>query len=143
MKPLQHALALALLFALGSTAFAHDDAKTQAEQRVRLAARLIADSPASQRIQASGHAAALSHLDEGRLHLSLAEDAFKSGDYAKARKTADDALMHLGMARRLVPDAPAQQQALRKRHEEQLASIERLVEAWRVRAGTVRPKTTR
>jgi hypothetical protein len=138
VKPLPHALAVALLLALGAgtnTALAADDAKTQAEQRVRLAARLIADSPASQRIQASGNALALSHLDEGRLHLSLAEAAFTAGDYAKARKTADEALTHLGMARRLVPDAPSQQQALRKRHDEQLASIERLVEAWRVRAG--------
>jgi hypothetical protein len=138
VKSLPHALALATLLALGAgvnNALAQDDAKTQAEQRVRLAARLIADSPAAQRIQASGNAMAVSHLDEGRLHLSLAEEALKAADYAKARKTADEALTHLGMARRLVPDAPVQQQALRKRHDEQLAAIERLVEAWRVRAG--------
>jgi hypothetical protein len=124
-----------LLLALCSAALAADDAKTQAEQRVRLAARLIADSPAAQRIQASGNATAVSHLDEGRLHLSVADEALKAGDYAKARKTADDALQHLGMARRLVPDAPAHQLVLRQRHEQQLASMERLIEAWRVRAG--------
>lgn len=126
----------ALLLALCSAVLAADDAKTQAEQRVRLAARLIADSPAAQRIQASGNAVAVSHLDEGRLHLSLAEEAFKAGDYARARKTADDALQHLGMARRLVPDAPSRQLMLRQRHEQQLASMERLIEAWRVRAGS-------
>jgi hypothetical protein len=126
----------ALLLALCSAALAADDVKTQAEQRVRLAARLIADSPAAQRIQASGNAVAVSHLDEGRLHLSLAEEAFKAGDYARARKTADDALQHLGMARRHVPDAPSRQLMLRQRHEQQLASMERLIEAWRVRAGS-------
>jgi hypothetical protein len=131
MKP---ALALGLLLAAG-IAIA-DDAQTQAEQRVRLAARLIADSPAAQRIQASGNAVAISHLDEGWLHLSAAEDALKAGDAAKARKNADESLQHLGMARRLVPDQPARQQALRQRHEQQLATVERLVETWRVRAGT-------
>lgn len=129
-----HAAAV-LLLALCGAALAADDAKTQAEQRVRLAARLIADSPAAQRIQASGNAAAVSHLDEGRLHLSLADEALKAGDYAKARKTADESLMHLGMARRLVPDDPSRQRSLRQRHEQQLASMERLIEAWRVRAG--------
>lgn len=128
-------LTAALLLALCSVTLAADEAKTQAEQRVRLAARLIADSPAAQRIQASGNAAAVSHLDEGRLHLSVAEEAFKAGDYARARRTADEALQHLGMARRLVPDAPSRQLMLRQRHEQQLASMERLIEAWRTRAG--------
>jgi hypothetical protein len=124
-----------LLLALCSSVVAADDAKTQAEQRVRLATRLIADSPAAQRIQASGNAVAISHLNDGRLHLSVADDAFKAGDFAKARKSADDALHHLGMARRLAPDAPSRQLMLRQRHEQLLASTERLIEAWRVRAG--------
>jgi hypothetical protein len=128
------ALALGLLLAAAGAA-GGDDARTQAEQRVRLAARLIADSPAAQRIQASGNAAAISHLDEGRLHLSVAEEALKAGDPAKARKSADESLQHLGIARRLVPDQPSRQQALRARHEQQLATVERLVETWRVRAG--------
>jgi hypothetical protein len=134
MKALHQRLAAALLLALCGAALAADDAKAQAEQRVRLATRLIADSPAAQRIQASGNAAAVSHLNEGRLHLSVADDALKAGDYTKAHKTADDALHHLGMARRLVPDAPSKQLVLRQRHEQQLASMERLVETWRLRA---------
>jgi len=129
-----HTVALGLLLAAGIAVA--DDERTQAEQRVRLAARLIADSPAAQRIQASGNAVAISHLDEGRLHLSTAEEALKAGDAAKARKSAEESLQHLGMARRLVPDQPSRQQALRLRHEQQLASALRLVEAWRVRAGT-------
>jgi hypothetical protein len=116
------ALALGLLLAAAGAA-GGDDARTQAEQRVRLAARLIADSPAAQRIQASGNAAAISHLDEGRLHLSVAEEALKAGDPAKARKSADESLQHLGIARRLVPDQPSRQQALRARHEQQFATV--------------------
>ena len=126
----------ALVLALGSMpALGADDARAQAEQRVRLASRLIADSPAAQRILASGNGLATSHLDEGRLHLSLADEALRAGDYARARKAADDALQHLGMARRLVPDAPSRQQALRARHQEQFAALDRLLEAWRTRAG--------
>jgi hypothetical protein len=128
----KHAVAIGLMFVAG-LAIA-DDARTQAEQRVRLAARLIGDSAAAQRIQASGNQVAISHLDEGRLHLSVAEEALKAGDAAKARKSAEESLQHLGMARRLVPDEPSHQQALRQRHELQLATAQRLVEAWRVRA---------
>jgi hypothetical protein len=124
-----------LLLALGGTGALADDARTQAEQRVRLAAKMIADSPAAQRIQVSGNSAAISHLDEGRLMLSTAEEALKANDFARARKAADDAIGHLGMARRLVPDVPARQLALRVRHEQQLASAERLVETWHERAG--------
>lgn len=137
MNALQRLGSAALL--VGASLVHADDARTQAEQRVRLAARLISDSPGAQRIVASGNAGAVSHLDEGRLMLSLAEDALKGGDYAKARKAADDALQHLGMARRLVPDAPARQLAQRARHEQQLAAAERLVEAWRERTGGSAP----
>jgi cellobiose-specific phosphotransferase system component IIA len=40
------------------------------------------------------------------------------------------------MARRMVPDAPARQAAARQRHEQLLASVERLIEAWRSRAAS-------
>lgn len=126
--------AAGLLLALAGAAHAADEAKQQAEQRVRLAARMIADSPAAQRIRSSGNAAAVSHLDEGRLMLQVATEALQAGDFARARRSADEAMQHLGMARRLVPDAPAQQLALRVRHEQKLAATERLVETWRERA---------
>jgi hypothetical protein len=107
--------------------------RTQVEQRVRLVARTLADSPAAQRIRTSGNGAAISHFDESRLHQSLAEEALARGDLATARKAADEALMHLGMARRLVPDAPARQAAARRRHEQWLATLERLLESWQAR----------
>ena len=122
--------------ALHDPAQAQDDAtRVQLEQRIRLTARLIADSPSAQRIVASGNTQAVAHLDEGRLHHSLAQDLFAKGDLAGARREVDDALRHLGRARRLVPDAPARQAAARQRYDALLASTERLIEAWRQRAG--------
>lgn len=130
---MKHGVWFAMLAA--AAASAADDARTQAEQRLLLVSRLVADSPAAQRIVSSGQTAAVSHLDESKLHLARAQDAFKAGDYALARKAADEALMHLGHARRMVPDAPARQQVLRVRHEQQQAAMERLLDAWRQRAG--------
>lgn len=109
--------------------------RLQVEQKLRLASRLLSDSPAAQRIATSGQAPAVAHLDEGRVHHALATDLFARGDYPGARRAVDDALRHLGMARRLVPDAPARQAQARQRHEQLAASVERLIEAWRVRSG--------
>lgn len=130
---MRRATALACALLATTAAVAADDIRTQAEQRIALLARLVADSPATQRIAASGQSAAISHLDESRLHLSRAQDAFKANDYALARRAADEALLHLGHARRMVPDAPARQQGLKQRQEQQQAALERLIEAWRER----------
>lgn len=126
-------VALVLLAAPGAQA--HDEAaqRIQLEQKLRLVATLIADSPAATRIAASGDAAAGAHLDEGRVHHALARDLLERDDLAGARRAIDEALRHLAMARRLVPDAPARQAAARRRHEQMLASTERLIDAWRAR----------
>lgn len=128
--------ALGLLLAVtGTTAAAADDsARAQVEQRVRLTARLISDTGTGQRISASGHARAVGHLDEGRLHQSMAEQALAAGDLVQARREADEALRHIGQARRLVPDAPARQADARQRHLQRLAALDRLLEAWQARA---------
>lgn len=107
--------------------------RAQLEQRIRLTARLLADPATLQRIAASGDVRATAHVDEGRVHQAVAEQALAAGDLATARRAVDDALRHLGQARRLVPDAPARQAALRQRHEQQLAALERLIDAWRQR----------
>jgi len=122
-----HALGLLLLAA---TATADDGTRAQLEQRIRLTARLIGDAGTGQRIVASGQARAVAHLDEGRLHQSLAEQALAAGDLASARREVDEALRHIGQARRLVPDAPAQQAAARARYTQQLATLDRLMQAW-------------
>lgn len=128
------ATALLLAAAVGA-AWAQDDSlRAQVEQRVRLTARLIADSPTAQRIRNSGDSVAISHFDEGRLHQSLAEEHLARGDFAGARRAVEEALMHIGMARRMVPDARARQAAARQRYEQLYPSVERLLEAWRQRA---------
>lgn len=134
----RHARLALLLGALclQDPARAQDEAaRAQLEQKIRLTATLIADSPTAQRIVASGNTQAMAHLDEGRLHHARAQDLFARGDYTGARRAVDEALHHLGHARRSVPDAPARQAAARQRHEALLASTERLIDAWRQHTG--------
>ena len=128
-----HATALLLAAAVGAAGAQDDSQRAQVEQRVRLTARLIADSPTAQRIRSSGDSVAISHFDEGRLHQSLAEERLARGDFAGARRAVEDALMHIGMARRMVPDARARQAAARQRYEQLFPSVSRLLEAWRQR----------
>lgn len=110
--------------------------RIQIEQKLHLVAKLLSDSPVAQRIASSGNAQALAHLDQSRVHHSLAEDRLARGELDGARREADDALRHLGAARKLVPDAPAREAAARQRHEQLSAGVEKLFEAWRARAGT-------
>lgn len=134
------ALAAALLVGGGASqaqAQPHDEAaqRAQVEQRLKLVASLLSDSRRAQRIIASGSSEAVAHLDEGRVHHSVAGDLLAKGDLAGARKAADEALRHLGMASRHVPDAPSRRELARTRHEQLLASVERLLESLRARAG--------
>jgi Arc/MetJ family transcription regulator len=127
------ALAWGLVVAVASAAAA-DEGRLQLEQRIRLSARLIADSPTAQRITASGNVQAVGHFDESRLHQSLAEEALQRGDLATARRAVDDALRHVGQARRLVPDLPGRQAAARLRQAQMHANLERLIQSWREHA---------
>ena len=139
------ALALGLAFVLGlgpaQPAAAADDAAARLalEQRLKLTASLMADGSTVQRILASGNLRAAGHLDEGKVHHALAQDLLAQGDLAGARRAADDALKHFGQARRLVPDAPGRQAAARLRHDQMLASLDRLVDAWQQRLGRSAP----
>lgn len=123
----------ALLSLLAGGGAARDETRAQLEQRIRLTAALLGDSPAAQRIVGSGNVQAVAHLDDGRVHHALSEDALARGDLAAARKAADEALRHLALARRMVPDAPARAAAARARHEQMLAHLDRLIESWRQR----------
>jgi len=127
------AAGLGLLLALAGAAA--DDTRAQLDQRVRLAARLIADLPTSQRIATSGNAQAIGQLDEGRLHHALAAEALQRGDLVLARREVDAALRHVSQARRLVPDAGARQAAAGRRQEQMQATLARLIDAWRAHAG--------
>ena len=129
---------VALAFAALTHASAADDeaaARQQLEQRLKLTASMMSDSGTAQRIGSSGNQRATALLDEGRVHHALAVELLAKGDLAGARRAADEALKHLGQARRLVPDAPARQNAAKLRSEQMLASLERLIDAWRQRIG--------
>lgn len=133
--PAAYGLAAALVVGIPAQAADEDAAaRQQLEQKIRLTASLISDSPTAQRIGSSGHAEAVGHLDEGRLHHAMAVDLLAKGDHAGARKAVDEALRHLGTARRLVPDSTARQGLARQRHEQLLGSVERLMESWRQRS---------
>jgi tetratricopeptide (TPR) repeat protein len=129
-------LALLALPPALSAAAEDDAARAQLEQRLKLTASLMADGSSAQRIVASGNPRATAHLDEGKVHHALAQDLLAKGDLAGARKAADEALRHLGQARRLVPDAPGKQAAAKARYEQMMASLDRLVDAWRQRLGS-------
>ncbi len=125
----------ALLLA-GGAALAQDDAaRAQLEQRIRLNARLLSDSPTAQRIASSGNVQAQAHLEEGRVHQALAEDLLGKGDLAGARRAVDEALKHVSMARRMAPDQQGRQAAARQRYEQKQAELDRLMDAWRRHAG--------
>lgn len=128
-----------LAFGLTAPCVADDAARTVVEQKIRLVARLMADSATARRISSSNNAAAKAHLDEGRVYFAMAEERLAGGDVAGARKAVDDALGHLGQARRMVPDVPANQAAARERYGQLLASVERLIDAWRARASIQAP----
>lgn len=130
--------ATALLLGAAAAGAADDPfARVQVEQKIRLVAKLITDSSAAQRIVASGNVEAVGRLDEARVHQALAEELLRRGDLAGARQAADDALRRVALARRLAPDAPARREAARQRHEQLSSGVERLIDAWRARAGTL------
>lgn len=129
-------LALGAVLSCGALA-ADDDAaaRQQLEQRLKLTASMLSDGGSAQRIANSGNQRATALLDAGRVHHALAAELLAKGDLGGARREADEAIKHLGQARRLVPDAPARQNAAKARAEQMLASLDRLIEAWRQRIG--------
>lgn len=138
---LAHGALLAVLALPVAQAAADDEAAARAalDQRLRLTASLMADGNTAQRIIASGNQRAVAHLNEGRVHHALAQDLLTKGDLAAARHAADEALKNLGLARRLVPDAPGQQAIVRSRYDQLLASLDRLIDAWRLRLASAAP----
>jgi hypothetical protein len=127
------ARAAAVLLALCAGTALADESRIQLEMRIRLAARLFADGPTVQRITASGNLQAINHMDEARLHQSLAEDAVQRGDLGAARREVEDALRLVGLARRPVPDSGTQQAVARQRFTQMQASLDKLIESLRQR----------
>lgn len=113
-----------------------DSDRAQVAQKMALAARLLSDPSATERIISSGSRPAVGHLNEGRVYHALAADLLARGDVDAAHRAVDQALRLLGVARRLVPDATSRRAAAQTRHEQLMGSTERLIDAWRERAGS-------
>lgn len=132
-------VAAGALVLASATAAEPDAARAQVDQRLRLTAAMMSDSATAQRIAGSGNARAIAHLDEGRVHHALAVDLLNKGDVAGARAAADEALKHLGLARRLAPGGAARAAVAQQRFKEMEASLDRLLASWRERAGAGAP----
>lgn len=126
--------ALVIAVTCGAAQADADALRQQLVQKIKLAAQLIADAATAQRIAASGNEQAQASLDAGRVHLAQAQTLLSSGDLAGAQQSVDSSLRQIGVARRLVPDGPQKVAAARQRHDQLLASTERLLQAYRARA---------
>jgi hypothetical protein len=101
------------------------------EQKLVFVRQLLTDSPATRRIAASGNAAAVQQVEEGRAHLERATAAFEAGDLAVAETAANAAIWSLGRARQMVPDDTHRVIAERVRYQQLLLSTERMVPTFR------------
>jgi hypothetical protein len=105
--------------------------KRALEQKLEFVRTLIADSPAVQRITASGNDVAKKHLDDGRRQYTNAVDLLKAGDLQAAEKAANDAIWAIGRARQLVQDTSNRLVAEKLRNQQLLASTERLIPTYK------------
>lgn len=101
------------------------------EQKLVFVRQLLTDSPATRRIAASGNAAAMQQIEEGRAQLERATSALEAGDLAAAETAANAAIWALGRARQLVPDDMNRVIAERVRYQQLLLSAERIVPTYR------------
>ncbi|MCU0940015.1 MAG: hypothetical protein MUC86_12990 [Burkholderiaceae bacterium] len=106
-------------------------ARRSVEQKLVFVRQLLTDSPATRRITASGNAAAIQQVEEGRAQLERAAAAFEAGDLAAAETAANAAIWALGRARQLVPDDMNRVIAERVRYQQLLLSAERMVPTFR------------
>ncbi|MBK8324917.1 MAG: hypothetical protein IPL06_20175 [Betaproteobacteria bacterium] len=94
------------------------------EQKESLVRRLVLDSPAEQRIQASGNEDARMHFAQARAQHARAVALAESGSLKEAETALNAAMWSVGNAHQLVPDAAARAVDQRVRY----ASLARTVE---------------
>lgn len=101
------------------------------EQKEALVNRLLEDSPAAQRIAASGNAQAQQFMSAGREHHRSALAALQAQDIRAADGRLNEALWSIGRARQLVPDSMYRVIEYRVRYAQLVASIESLQASYR------------
>lgn len=105
--------------------------KRALEQKLEFVRTMIADGPVVQRISASSNEVARKHLEDGRAQYANAVELLKAGDLPAAEKAANDAIWAIGRARQLVQDSGTRLVAEKLRHQQLLASTERLIPTYK------------
>ncbi len=96
------------------------------EQKDALVKLLLADSPAVQRVEASGNAEARKQLAAARDAYARAMSALKNNDLHGADKQLNDATWLIGKARQLAPDPATRNIEHRVRYAQMQESVESL-----------------
>lgn len=139
---LRAALAGAVALAgLGAFAQAPEPAgadRRKLDQKEALVRRLIFDSPAEQRIAASGHAQARDELEKARAMHARARALADAGDLREAETELNAAMWAIGRARQLVPDPMARALEARVRYASLLRSVDTLAASYERHLGRSR-----
>ena len=96
------------------------------EQKLSLLKRVLSDSPAAKRIEASQNAAARGYLSDAHENYRKALLSIKSDDLAAADRQLNNATSLMGKARQLVPDPAAHDTERRAQYARMLDSVESL-----------------
>lgn len=111
-----------------------EPARALLEQKEALVRRLLNDSPAAARIEASGNSQARAHFASARELHATATRMLASGDLASAELQLNDALWMAGKARQLVPDPMQRAIELRVQNRAMMRAIESLRASYRQHA---------
>jgi len=96
------------------------------EQKLGLLKRVLSDSPAAKRIEASNNAAARNYLADAQENYRKALASIESNDLAAADRQLNDATSLMGKARQLVPDPAKHETERRAQYARMLDSVESL-----------------
>lgn len=121
---------LAAMSAIGQGGAGGDADKRQiVEQKAQLVQRILADSPASARIEGSGNQEARAHLAEARAKYALGNDLFARGEIGASEGAFNDAMWLIGKARQLVPSTARRTVEHRTRYQQLTSSVETMLGA--------------
>jgi hypothetical protein len=125
--------------AVVSHALAEDGARRRLlEQKTLLMQRLLADSPAVQRIRASGDAEAVRYLQKAESRYRASLELAGEGRLEASEAAINEAMALIGRARQLVPDPHARTDEQRARLTQLMESVQALLASAR-RHATARP----
>ena len=112
------------------------------EQKLAFVQRVLADSPAARRIEASNHAAAKKYLAGAQENYSSAVLSIRNDDVAAADRQLNEATRLIGKARQLVPDPLTHNVEQRVRYAQMLDSVEALRISYQRHLQRARPQPT-